>query len=894
MKNPKFGLRALALLLSLCMVLTACGGGGEDPTTQAKPTVPTTEDPETTYSVCVQNNTGKPLEGVGVWVYTDSSKSEMIWFDKTNAEGKMSFVALTSDSYVVSLQNVPDGYEVADYYALTGENTMIELPIELVEGSELDNVNLKLGDVMIDFSVTATDGTVYDLSDILATKKAVVLNFFYNECDPCKKEFPYLQEAYTQYADEVLVLGMNPVNTNSDAVAALATQLGLTFPLAVCDNAWEKALNIGAYPTTVVVDRYGIISLIHTGSIPDAQTFADIFAFFARADYVQEVVPDIDQIVGTPAEGTEENPIELGSITEFMANVEAGGQLHYNIYKISGMTLEIRSQNAWVTYEGKTYYPENGVISIPVTSPDVNTPVKLVIGNSGSQAEVICGVLTYPAGTGGNPFTLELGDFTVNVAAGNDQGVWYTYKARQTGVLRLTCLQAPAGIEYMYTAYNLNTNQYKTSEGELQVDETTGLRYLAIAVNAGDQLQVTVGTLPDEEFNYPAATIQMNCAMEEPDQGEEPVVPPVPPAKTYTYSVTVVDEKGNALPNVTAIFYEGGDSCTVLTNASGVASYTGYTDSVEITLVVTPGYTALKTEFVLTQANPDIAVTYTAVMQEVTFTDLYVGKAYHVTVGDNEVKMDPENINYFMFYPEEAGVYRFSTSAASAVLSYWGSNEHYIVEATDSTDYADNTFTLNIKEGALGQGHILGITGAENCVLTITRISDPLLDESDAPWQTYEPVTAPSQFTLSLNDGESLSYVDITGNAADYNLVYNEATGYYHLNAVDGPVVYVNLKSAPYVALNTIVQTAAVRVYYYDDNGKFTHKVDFTQCVMDYAACADSATGVYPLNDDLMHIIKEFGGKTGWWNETSPNYLFQDVEGLNTQIAWMFMLCYVK
>ena len=71
----------------------------------------------------------------------------------------------------------------------------------LVDDEDLTNRIYELGDVVHDFEVTATNGTTYKLSELLKEKKAVILNFWFLNCGPCKMEFPFLEQAYEDYAD---------------------------------------------------------------------------------------------------------------------------------------------------------------------------------------------------------------------------------------------------------------------------------------------------------------------------------------------------------------------------------------------------------------------------------------------------------------------------------------------------------------------------------------------------------------------------------------------------------------------------------------------------------------------------------------------------------------------
>ena len=932
MKNRMRGSRLLAVLLMLCLLLAACEKP-VDPTTDPT-TVPSqpTKPAEITYTVNVSADNGKKLSGVGVWIYTDSSMTEMIWFDKTNDEGTMSFVAKESGQYVLALQDVPEGYEVAESYPVS-QQTDIVLKTVIVQGGEIGKEDLKLGDVMVDFSVTTVDGATLNFADMLSSKKAIVLNFFYNECAPCKMEFPLLQQAYAQYASDVVVVAMNPINTDENAVKALAADLGLKFPMALCEYGWETAFDLQAYPTTVVIDRYGIISMIHKGSITEAGVFEDVFAFFTAEDYTQTVVTDINDIAGKPVEGTKENPIVLGSIQGFDGNVEAGSALYYQIYKISGMILEIRNENLWVEYEGEKVYPENGVISLKVSSPDVSTPVELVIGNAGNKAEVFHATLTYPLGTGGNPIVLTPGFFTTQVEKGNDQGVWYTYVVESTGALRLSCLGATEGVNIMYSVYNTSTGSYYSVSHEGPQPDMDS-RFITLNVTAGDVLQITVGTLPDEEYNYPAAQIEMALLYTEepvdppvgPVDPTDPTDPPEPP-QVNVYTVVVVDDRDNPVPGVEVLFSAFDDMAIKLTDADGLAQFADVSLEVGFQITVPAGYEAPEMVYpVLTPDRPVFLVTLQVLdtpveppvepteppvepteppvepteppveppVDEPKYTELYVGKAYHVYAGENEWDILAGDVNYFLFHPETAGVYRISTSRPEAILSYWGGNIHFITEQTSSTDYADNAFTINVKESMLGQGHIIGITGAGSCVLKVERISDPILYETDAPWDIYAPQIPITDVTVEKPADKALTYVDVAGKTENYTLCYNDQTGFYHLGSLEGPVVYVNVKSAPYLSLNGLIQNTGLHVYHYDSNGEFINKVDFTPVVADYVAHADKSKGLYPLNDDLMHILKECGGYYGWWDETSPNYLLLGSGTPNPEIAWMFICCYYE
>ena len=91
--------------------------------------------------------------------------------------------------------------------------------------------------------------------------------------------------------------------------------------------------------------------------------------------------------------------------------------------------------------------------------------------------------------------------------------------------------------------------------------------------------------------------------------------------------------------------------------------------------------------------------------------------------------------------------------------------------------------------------------------------------------------------------------------------------------------------------------TPGQSVVFYDEDGNFVKKESYSELLLEYIELADTETGVYPLTEDLKYIIQQRGEYVGWWDAESPNFIFKDatglpVEGLNTEIAWLFMCCY--
>lgn len=1040
----------LSLIFVLCLALcVAVFSNGCKKNEKQEPSA-------TTYTIEVGTEGGMAFSEISVFVYTDDSLTDLVWVGKTDEAGKMTFEAPASENYVAVLQDIPEGYIVESSYPLTGEVTKILLAVELVKVEDWTALRYELGDVIHDFSVTACDGTEYKLSELLKEKQAIVLNFWYLECEPCKNEFPYLQEAYDTYKDAIEVLAMNPVNDDADVIAAFKEEYKLAFPLAAVDPAWEDVMQLQAYPTTVVIDRYGTISLIHLGSITNKETFEEIFAHFVTEDYKQGVVEDTEDIVEYEEEEgeSESSAAEVGGVREFEATVKGKKLKYYDLYKVDGMILQIHSEDAYVVYNDKTYKPQNGIVSVPLSTPDTYTPASFAIGNSSKKKQTFKVTLVYLQGTRGNPYTLEHGKFTAHVDKGNDQGVYYEYKAKKDGTLTIKCLGATKGVDYEFVLYNLDSYAYRNFS-EDGVTNKKGVRSVSVKVKKGDTVQFSIGSLPDTNNEYPAADFKLKAVFKKSTGNEKD-----DSVKMTDYKVTVIDDNGKPMSDVNVKI---GDS-SVKTNSKGIASANLQNGTYKALVSLPVGYRADKTEYTLTEKNPTVTVKLTKIVvvkktytvnvvdengtgvpnvavaigerygvtdskgvislelemadykvvisapegyvteqssyqfvegntslnvvllrdesveddskitysvtvvdyQQVPIADVQVmfwdgdtvvamsavnaqgvasaklmpgdykvtlafssgnyyfdeeslvlteedpanqilvakrlskyincyfdSSTYVVDMGGSYTTMQPEVVNYYLFTPEVAGQYRVSVSGAQAQISYWGGNVNFAFDLTSTIDHDASSFTLNVKEGNLGNDYIIGITGASECVLQVIRIGNPILSDIDLPFDVYEGKTTPKAFSISAADGKKLTYIDVTKATSAYKVVYNAVDGYYHLNSTSGPILYANLGgNAPYLSIQTMLGTAGLRAYFYE-NGELIKKEDYYDCMMGYINCIDSKYGIYPVTEDLKYMIQSYGNSVGWWDKDSYAYLFEG-ETINEELGWMFMCCYVK
>ena len=282
-------LLGLLLIASILLCAVSC----KDKDNEKEPSNPTTAIDHCT--VTVKSPIGQPIAGVIVYLHEDGGEDFNPACDPlmTDADGKVSFTLDPKREYSVGLF----GYSSA-FVAKAGTNrderyviTDTTLDITLGTNSAYNPSSYSVGDYMADFTISDINGTEYRLYDLLKEKDAVVLNFWYCGCDPCKKEFPALNSAYNNYKDSVEVLAINDYASDTKAdVAAYAANKNLTLDMPLFKTNPGSVLSIsrfgsGAHPTTVVIDRYGVISFVHVGNETSAAKWESLFAYFTSASY---------------------------------------------------------------------------------------------------------------------------------------------------------------------------------------------------------------------------------------------------------------------------------------------------------------------------------------------------------------------------------------------------------------------------------------------------------------------------------------------------------------------------------------------------------------------------------------------------------------------------------
>ena len=146
-------------------------------------------------------------------------------------------------------------------------------------------IGVKPGQNMPAFTVDLTDGTTATLSELLKEKDLVVLNIFASWCKPCEREFPEMEEVYQANSDRMVILSLSgEPNDTMEIIADYKESHNLSFPMGLAGNALSY-LTVPGFPTTIFIDRSGMVGLIKVGAFVDKAEFESKVGYFLSPDY---------------------------------------------------------------------------------------------------------------------------------------------------------------------------------------------------------------------------------------------------------------------------------------------------------------------------------------------------------------------------------------------------------------------------------------------------------------------------------------------------------------------------------------------------------------------------------------------------------------------------------
>lgn len=242
--------------------------------------------PQMEYTISIKTDGDRLLSDIDVYVYFDSTFEKLIDYAKTDKDGKATFLLAEYDDYAVVFSGLPKGYNVADYYSFEGANTDITFSSKLIEGEDIHDANLGVGNVMYDWDIALANGDTVSTSDILNENKMLLITFWYEASPSGVEQLKILNSLYGKYKDNVEIIAFNPVD-DVEKITEFKENNGIDFLMASCSRRISARFGITRCPTTVIVDRYGVISFSEVGTVSSEEQLTPVFEHFIGDGYVQ-------------------------------------------------------------------------------------------------------------------------------------------------------------------------------------------------------------------------------------------------------------------------------------------------------------------------------------------------------------------------------------------------------------------------------------------------------------------------------------------------------------------------------------------------------------------------------------------------------------------------------
>lgn len=196
-------------------------------------------------------------------------------------------------------------------------------------------------------------------------------------------------------------------------------------------------------------------------------------------------------------------------VESFTATVNGGEYAKYSMYRVmTTIYLTIESKDAYVIYNDRVYWPENGVVTVVLEGTPLKNNFSFAIGNSGSETAAFTVRMGNPKGAQSNPYDLVFGNNTVKLESGNETGTYFTSTATETGNITVS-IASVSGNAVCQIVINVTTGDIPLQYVLADADSIT------ISVNAGDKLELIVSCADmDNPNKHPAATVAFTVKYE--------------------------------------------------------------------------------------------------------------------------------------------------------------------------------------------------------------------------------------------------------------------------------------------------------------------------------------------------------------------------------------------
>ena len=226
----------------------------------------------------------------------------------------------------------------------------------------------------------------------------------------------------------------------------------------------------------------------------------------------------------------------------------------------------------------------------------------------------------------------------------------------------------------------------------------------------------------------------------------------------------------------------------------------------------------------------------------------------------------------FVLTPDKVGKYTITAPTGVKV-------ENWNVPSNPMNRTENATNTGEIECTAVGQTFLVGITAAETVTEIDVNVKFTAVEQKEeVEWTIFAVTSTLEKFETVLS---GLEYVDVEDSVVDKAVLGKD--GFYHLNSVNGPILYADLNEEM-MSLFAAADLGKL-VEYVTEDGEVIAKISYNEAVLAYFEVANK-DGLYPLTTDLVTIFKNAGAYAGWYGE--DGFL-----GFTEEDAWMFA-CYYE
>lgn len=266
--------------LTLCGLISFSGCGTSNSTSGVSSPISSTIEAanKVEYKFTVKSIAGDRIGDVTIEIYLNG---EFVTKVVTDLIGNAK-IELPEKAYTAKVTGLSKGLSFEGEVSIKKGQNLIELNASVIKEKLPENHQYNIGDVMYDFTVTDLKNNSLTLSEVLETKKGVLLNFWATWCGPCLMEFPHFVDAYEDYQDDFEIVALvadTPAKSPDEKIKGVIIDYEVEFFVGRDVNfelyyTFYK-FNQGSIPCSVFIDQYGIISGVKGGAFTSYNELAD-------------------------------------------------------------------------------------------------------------------------------------------------------------------------------------------------------------------------------------------------------------------------------------------------------------------------------------------------------------------------------------------------------------------------------------------------------------------------------------------------------------------------------------------------------------------------------------------------------------------------------------------